>query len=230
MLADAGLEYVDRGTAKVVNEWPDLDLAVRALASAGPSWPALQEAGHERFADAMVSVSGSSPSSAGSWGGLQASETAHDPAEPRRTPEAPGRARAQAAECATRLSDGSRRGSLPRAGVGLSVSASGGHGAPPRREACAGADRGHQVGAPVIAGHRARADPTRVNTIASAAVGLPTPRMTVSQRGECVCSAVRGSVEVSSSIRTRTRSWMASRMGRTASMPWPAGSASCQSR
>lgn len=53
MLADAGLEYVDRGTAKVVNEWPDLDLAVRALASAGPSWPALQEAGHERFADAV---------------------------------------------------------------------------------------------------------------------------------------------------------------------------------
>jgi SAM-dependent methyltransferase len=53
MLADAGLEYVDRGTAHVVNEWPDLDLAVRALAAAGPSWPALQQAGPERFADAM---------------------------------------------------------------------------------------------------------------------------------------------------------------------------------
>ena len=53
MLTDAGLEFVDRGTAQVVNEWPDLDLATRALASAGPSWPALQEAGYERFADAM---------------------------------------------------------------------------------------------------------------------------------------------------------------------------------
>jgi ubiquinone/menaquinone biosynthesis C-methylase UbiE len=52
MLAEAGLEFVDRGTAQVVNEWPDLDLAVRAAASAGPSWPALQEAGHEGFAEA----------------------------------------------------------------------------------------------------------------------------------------------------------------------------------
>jgi SAM-dependent methyltransferase len=51
MLADAGLEFVDRGTAEVVNEWPDLDLAARALASAGPSWPALQAVGYDRFAD-----------------------------------------------------------------------------------------------------------------------------------------------------------------------------------
>ena len=53
LLADAGLEFVDRGTAEVVNEWPDLDLAVRALASGGPSWPALQSAGYERFAEAI---------------------------------------------------------------------------------------------------------------------------------------------------------------------------------
>lgn len=53
MLADAGLEFVERGTAQVLNEWPDLDLAVRALAAAGPSWPALQEAGYERFAGAV---------------------------------------------------------------------------------------------------------------------------------------------------------------------------------
>jgi SAM-dependent methyltransferase len=53
MLADAGLEFADRGTAKVVNEWPDLDVAVRAMAAAGPSWPALQRAGYDRFADAM---------------------------------------------------------------------------------------------------------------------------------------------------------------------------------
>jgi SAM-dependent methyltransferase len=53
MLADAGLEFVDRGTAQVVNEWPDLDLAARALASAGPSWPALQAAGYDRFAEVI---------------------------------------------------------------------------------------------------------------------------------------------------------------------------------
>jgi SAM-dependent methyltransferase len=52
LLADAGLEFVDRGTAEVVNEWPDLDLAVRALASAGPSWPALHAVGYDRFAAA----------------------------------------------------------------------------------------------------------------------------------------------------------------------------------
>jgi SAM-dependent methyltransferase len=53
MLADAGLEFIDRGSAQVINEWPDLDLAARALASTGPSWPALQAAGYERFASAV---------------------------------------------------------------------------------------------------------------------------------------------------------------------------------
>jgi ubiquinone/menaquinone biosynthesis C-methylase UbiE len=53
MLTDAGLQFTARGTAQVVNEWPDLDLAVRALASSGPSWPALQSAGYDRFADAV---------------------------------------------------------------------------------------------------------------------------------------------------------------------------------
>ena len=53
MLADVGLEFVDRGTAQVVNEWPDLDLAARALASGGPSWPALQAVGYDRFAETI---------------------------------------------------------------------------------------------------------------------------------------------------------------------------------
>ena len=53
MLADCGLEFVDRGTAQVVNEWPDLDLAARALASGGPSWPALQGVGYDRFGEAI---------------------------------------------------------------------------------------------------------------------------------------------------------------------------------
>ncbi len=53
MLADAGLQFTARGTAQVVNEWPDLDLAVRALAASGPSWPALQSAGYDRFAEVV---------------------------------------------------------------------------------------------------------------------------------------------------------------------------------
>ncbi len=53
MLAEAGLEFAGRGSAEVVNELPDLDLAVRALAAAGPSWPALQHAGYDRFARAL---------------------------------------------------------------------------------------------------------------------------------------------------------------------------------
>ena len=46
-------EFAGRGTAEVINELPDLDLAVRALAAPGPSWPALQHAGDDRFAQVM---------------------------------------------------------------------------------------------------------------------------------------------------------------------------------
>ena len=53
MLADAGLEFAGRGAAQVINEFPDLDLALRALAAAGPSWPALHHVGQDRFAEAM---------------------------------------------------------------------------------------------------------------------------------------------------------------------------------
>jgi len=53
MLADAGLEFAGRGKAEVINELPDLDLTVRALAAAGPSWPALHHAGYDQFAKAM---------------------------------------------------------------------------------------------------------------------------------------------------------------------------------
>ncbi len=53
MLSEAGLEVVDRGAAPAILEMPDLDLAVRALAAAGPAWPALQHAGYDRFADTV---------------------------------------------------------------------------------------------------------------------------------------------------------------------------------
>jgi SAM-dependent methyltransferase len=53
MLKDVGLEFADRGTAQVISELPDLDLTVRALAAAGPSWPAIQNVGYDQFAEAL---------------------------------------------------------------------------------------------------------------------------------------------------------------------------------
>jgi hypothetical protein len=53
MLAQAGLEFAARGAAQVLNEFPDLDLAVRALAAAGPSRAAIHHAGFDRFAPAL---------------------------------------------------------------------------------------------------------------------------------------------------------------------------------
>lgn len=53
MLKDAGLEYIDRGTAQVINELPDLELTIRALAAGGPAWPAIQHVGYDTFAEAM---------------------------------------------------------------------------------------------------------------------------------------------------------------------------------
>jgi hypothetical protein len=53
LLKDAGLEFADRGTAQVVNELPDLDLTVRALAASGPSWPAIENVGYDQFTKAL---------------------------------------------------------------------------------------------------------------------------------------------------------------------------------
>jgi len=49
MLASAGFELTGRGTVTVVNEWPDTATAVRALAAAGPSVPAIEQVGYDRF-------------------------------------------------------------------------------------------------------------------------------------------------------------------------------------
>jgi SAM-dependent methyltransferase len=54
MLEGAGLEVTGRGTVDVVNEWPDVELAVRGLVAAGPSVPAVEHAGPERFAAALA--------------------------------------------------------------------------------------------------------------------------------------------------------------------------------
>jgi SAM-dependent methyltransferase len=54
MLATTGFEIVERGTVEVVNEWPDVATAVRALASAGPSFPAVEAVGYDTFCEALT--------------------------------------------------------------------------------------------------------------------------------------------------------------------------------
>ena len=56
MLAAAGFAPRERGTVTVVNEWPDAGLAVRALAAAGPSVPAIAAAGYGPFCEALREV------------------------------------------------------------------------------------------------------------------------------------------------------------------------------
>jgi len=54
MIEAAGLRVDVRGVVTVTAEWPDLDLAVRALTAAGPSWPAIEHVGQRRFADELA--------------------------------------------------------------------------------------------------------------------------------------------------------------------------------
>jgi SAM-dependent methyltransferase len=56
MLAAAGFTLVGRGAVDVVNEWPNIDTAVRALAAAGPSVPAIEAVGYEAFCEALHEV------------------------------------------------------------------------------------------------------------------------------------------------------------------------------
>ena len=56
MLGATEFELLDQGTVEVVNEWPDVDTAVRALAAAGPSVPAIEAVGYDNFCDALREV------------------------------------------------------------------------------------------------------------------------------------------------------------------------------
>jgi hypothetical protein len=56
MLTSAGFVPRERGTVTVVNEWPDVEIAVRALASAGPSVPAIRKVGLDAFCAALREV------------------------------------------------------------------------------------------------------------------------------------------------------------------------------
>jgi SAM-dependent methyltransferase len=47
MLVDAGFDIVERGSRVSNIEWPDADVAWRALASSGPAVPALDHSDHE---------------------------------------------------------------------------------------------------------------------------------------------------------------------------------------
>ena len=56
MLTSTGFRVTERGTVTVINEWPDVDIAVRALASAGPSVPAVNAVGYDDFCEAVRAV------------------------------------------------------------------------------------------------------------------------------------------------------------------------------
>ncbi len=56
MLRTTAFDVLDQGTVEVVNEWPDVDTAVRALAAAGPSVPAIESVGYDRFCGALHDV------------------------------------------------------------------------------------------------------------------------------------------------------------------------------
>jgi len=56
MLRATGFELLDQGTIDVTNEWPDIDTAVRALAAAGPSVPAIEAVGYDGFCGALREV------------------------------------------------------------------------------------------------------------------------------------------------------------------------------
>ena len=56
MLAATGFRLVERGAVNVVNEWPDVATAVRALAAAGPSVPAIEAVGYDAFCEALSEV------------------------------------------------------------------------------------------------------------------------------------------------------------------------------
>ncbi len=53
MLRATDFDVLEQGTVEVINEWPDVDTAVRALAAAGPSVPAIDAIGYDDFCSAL---------------------------------------------------------------------------------------------------------------------------------------------------------------------------------
>jgi SAM-dependent methyltransferase len=54
MLEATGFQIDGRGTVDIVNEWPDVAVAVRAMAAAGPAVPAIDAVGYDAFCDALT--------------------------------------------------------------------------------------------------------------------------------------------------------------------------------
>jgi SAM-dependent methyltransferase len=54
LLGDAGFEVLERGDVDAVSEWPSPEIAVRAVAAVGASWPAIEHVGYERFHEVML--------------------------------------------------------------------------------------------------------------------------------------------------------------------------------
>ena len=52
----AGMQVTDRGAVQVSGEFPDIDLFTRAAAAAGPSFPAIEQIGEERFREALAAA------------------------------------------------------------------------------------------------------------------------------------------------------------------------------
>ena len=53
MIEAAGMRVVERGAVQVTGEFPDMDTFTRAALAAGPSFPAIEHVGAERFASAL---------------------------------------------------------------------------------------------------------------------------------------------------------------------------------
>jgi len=53
MLRESEFQILDQGIVEATNEWPDVATAVRALATAGPSVPAIDAVGYEEFCAAL---------------------------------------------------------------------------------------------------------------------------------------------------------------------------------
>lgn len=56
LIVSAGLQVADRGAVHVTGEFPDIDLFTRAAAAAGPSFPAIEQIGEDRFRAALAAA------------------------------------------------------------------------------------------------------------------------------------------------------------------------------
>ncbi len=56
MLSSTGFDLRSAGAVEVVNEWPDVDTAIRALAAAGPAVPAIESIGYDNFCDVLRDI------------------------------------------------------------------------------------------------------------------------------------------------------------------------------